>query len=313
MLNELSKFCFENNFKVENNFAYGIYKDRTLSIVEKGSYVKVSVGFNSQISREVGMQVSTKLKELKEKHRALQHALTTNVCIELIVYKSADFGIEFHTVLQDALNILDQHIPAMVDVCPICGQVKPLDSPFVRIKDTVIQGHDHCIEQLVGASSQMGSDILLKFNKIEFFKTLLVALLVLLVVTGVVGIASYYGMFGMVSALAGWAVYLIVSVLLRKMNIQIGRTQIIIVSIFALLAVFASTYFGSIIHIFRSSENVTLKLVFEEYFLLISQNMDTLGKFVLIDLGIGLLFVVPTMINNFIQIKQRVNAIKKLK
>ena len=30
-------------------------------------------------------------------------------------------------------------------------------------------------------------------------------------------------------------------------------------------------------------------------------------------LGIGLLFVVPTMINNFIQIKQRVNAIKKLK
>ena len=48
-------------------------------------------------------------------------------------------------------------------------------------------------------------------------------------------------------------------------------------------------------------------------FLLISQNMDTLGKFVLIDLGIGLLFVVPTMINNFVQIKQRVNAIKKLK
>ena len=43
------------------------------------------------------------------------------------------------------------------------------------------------------------------------------------------------------------------------------------------------------------------------------QNMDTLGKFVLIDLGIGLLFVVPTMINNFVQIKQRVNAIKKLK
>lgn len=313
MLNELNQFCLDNNFKVENNFAYGIYKDRTLSIIEKGSYVKVSVGFNSQISKEVGSQVSIKLKELKETHRALQHALTTNICVELIVYKSADFGYEFFLVLEEAIKVLDQHIPAMVDICPICGQVKQTDAPFVKIKDTVIQAHDYCIDQLIGASDQMGGDTLLKFNKSEFFKTLLVSVLVLLAVTGIIGITSYYGMFGMFSSLAGWGVYLIISLLLRRMNIQIRKTQIIMVSIFALLGVLSSTYFGSIIHIYQSIDNASLAMVFKQYFLIVSQNMDTLGKYILIDLGLGLLFVVPTLINNFKHLNQSINAIKKLK
>lgn len=314
MTNELNKFLFDNKFKVDNKFAYGIYNDRTMSIKERGSYTKVSISFNTQINKETGMQISNKLKELKTKHRALQHAITTNVCVELVIYKSADFQEEFYVVLNDCLKLLDQHIPAMVDICPICGQIKQSNSPFVRIKDTVIQGHEHCIDQLIQASNQMGANALLKFDKVNFIKTLLASMLVFLAILGCVCIASYYGMFGFVASLSGWITFFVVNIVLKKLNIQIKKDQIIIVSVVSLLTLFASVYFGSIVDIYRNvnASSDTFILIFKEYFTILSQNMDTLGKYVLIDLLIGLLFVIPTIIANFKQLTQTLNSIKKL-
>ena len=311
MLVELNKFYIDNNFKIEKNFAYGIYNDRTLSIKEKGSYVKVTIGFNSQINREVGSLVSSKLRVLKTKIRALQHAITTNICIELIIYKSADFGYEFFYTLDEVYKILEQHIPAHKDICPICGQVKDGNSPFVKIKDTVVQAHEVCIDQLIKASTEVGNGIY-KFNKLEFIKTLLICLLTFLVTTGSVAIASFYGLFSIVSAISGWGMYLIASIFISKMKISIKREQIILISIFSILTVISSIYFGSLIHIFRSIDNTSLDFVFKQYFLILSQNMETIGRFVIIDLILGLVFVVPLLINNFKQIKQSFKAIRKL-
>ena len=311
MATELNKFYLDNNFKFDKNFAYGIYNERVLSIKEKGSYVKVSISFNSQISREVGSQVSLKLRELKMKLRALQHAITTNVCVELVIYKSADFLYEFTFVLDEVLKVLNQYVPAMVDICPICGQTKDASAPFVKIKDTVIQGHAHCIEQLVGASNNINAQAS-KFNTVEFFKTLLVCIITLLGIVGIISIASFYGLFIMVSSLSGYAMYFIASIFISKMKIQIKKEQIVLVSVFAILAVLASVYFGSVIHIYQSAENVSLSLVFKQYFLIIIQNMDTIGRYVIMDLVIGILFVLPNVIGNFKQLKQNYNAIRKL-
>ena len=315
MLKELNEFLIQNKFKIENNFAYGIYKDRTLSIKEKGSYVKVSVGFNSQIGREVGMQLSSKLKELKDTLRALQHAVTTNINLELIIYKSADFAYEFNNVLDETIKLLDQYVPSMVDVCPICGTVKTPDSPFVKIKDTVVQAHEFCIDHLINASNEMGADALLKFDKVSFFKTLLSSLLVLLAVTLSVCIASYYGLYGIISALSGWICYFVMNIVLKKMNIQIKKDQIIIVSVASLLTLLLSFYFGSVIEIYRNinASGATFALIFKQYFTILGQNMDTLGKYVIINLAIGLLFITPTIIANFRQLKQTLNSITKLK
>lgn len=311
----LNKFIIDNNFKIDNNFAYGIYKDRTLSIMERGNYVKVSISFNSQIGKEVGMQVSGKLKELKTKYRALQQGITTNVCVELIIYKSADFVEEFYVVLDESIKMLDQYIPAMVDVCPICGTVKTTDSPFVKIKDTVIQAHEFCIDHLIDASNKMGNEALLKFNKVEFLKTLLAAFIILLALVGSVCIASYYGLFGIISSLSGWISIFVINMVLKKMNIQIRKDQIIIVSIMSILTLLLSIYFGSIVEIYRNinASGATFAIIFKEYFTILIQNMDTLGKYVLLNLGMGLLFVIPTIIANFKQLKQAINSIKKLK
>ena len=76
---DLSKFYSDNNFKIESKYSYGIYKDRVISIIEKGTYAKVTIAFNVQLQREKGAQISAKMSEIKMKHRALQNALTTNV------------------------------------------------------------------------------------------------------------------------------------------------------------------------------------------------------------------------------------------
>ena len=203
--------------------------------------------------------------------------------------------------------------PAMVDICPICGHPKPSDSPFVKIRDTVIQGHIYCVDHLIEASEKMGSMKLLAFNKIEFLKSLLIAFLILLGVTGVIGISAYYGFFVMVASLSGWGSYLLMSLILTKAKVQVGKFQIIVVSVASVLTLFSSIYFGSVIHVFQSVENVDLVSVFKQYFLLLSNNMDTLGKYILINLLIGLGMLVPTIVNSFKQLHQSVNAIKKLK
>ena len=83
----------------------------------------------------------------------------------------------------------------------------------------------------------------------------------------------------------------------------------------SILTLLLSIYFGSIVEIYRNinASGATFAIIFKEYFTILIQNMDTLGKYVLLDLGMGLLFVIPTIIANFKQLKQAINSIKKLK
>ena len=105
---DLRKLLVDNNFKFDKKLAYGIYRDRMISFLEKSSSMIVTINFSNQLSRENGQKISSKMSELKEKHRALQNALTTNLSVELKLYKSADIYIEVVEILDDVLNILDQ-------------------------------------------------------------------------------------------------------------------------------------------------------------------------------------------------------------
>ena len=104
---DLFKFYENNNFKIEKNFAYGIYRDRVMSFVFGGSYVKVTISFNVLPNQQQGQTLSLKIREIKQNHRALQNGLTTNVSQELIIYKSADFEKE---EARDVLRLINKYV-----------------------------------------------------------------------------------------------------------------------------------------------------------------------------------------------------------
>lgn len=307
----LQKFYIDNNFKIEKDFAYGIYKDRTTSVVEKGSYVKINIGFSKPLERENGMQISRKMSELKAKHRVLQHALTTNVSLELILYKSADINAEFYPVLNEAIQILDEFHPANIEVCAICGQVMPSNSPFARIKDTVIQAHDACIEQLIVASNKMGKDLLIKFNKKAFLKTFFSGLLVLISIIALISLVSYFGGFGFISILSGWLFFIIFRIVLQKLKQPIRKQELNLSLIFTILASILSIYLGSLISISVSNDQGFIE-TFKYYFVIVSENFETLGRPLILYLVLSLILSCPTIIIGMKQISSKINAIKRL-
>lgn len=312
MSKDLTKLLVDNKFKVDKKLAYGVYRERVISFLEKNSQYKVTISFNKQLSREVGQKISDKMRELKEKHRALQHAFTTNVSLELIIYKSADVNVEMVYVLDDALNVLDALHPSNIENCPICGQVLPSNAPFLKIKDSVIQAHDPCIEQMILASNKMGNELLFKFDKKTFWKSLLFAILCMMVMVGSICLASFYGLFNYVSAIAGWGVIILFKFVLAKLKIPFKKQQLITITIVSVITLVLSLYFGSILDIFKLVENATLLDVFKNYFDILKNSFEGYTKLLLVDVGIGFTLLVAALFLNYKQLFDSKNLIKKL-
>lgn len=308
---DLRKFYYDNNFKYDKGLNYGIYKDRAVSIIEKGMYVKVSVSFSTPLEKENGMQISAKMTELKAKQKALQKALTTNVSLELIIYKSADANEEFFAIMNEAFDILDIYHPACVEKCALCGQTLPSNAPFVKIKDTILQAHDACINQLIEASSKMGEDLLVKFDKKAFWKSFFAALLLFSVIVAIICLVSYFGGFGFVSVLSGWLFFFIYRIVLRKIKVQVRQQELILSLVFTVLTAVLSIYLGSMIVICITSK-ISFLEVFKNYFLLLKENFDALAKPIILYLVLSLAFSCPSIIIGISQIKHKLSAIKKL-
>ena len=61
---DLFRFYEENKFKFDDKLAYGVYRNRIVSVIPIGNYVKVTIPFSIQLTREKGQMISTKLKEI---------------------------------------------------------------------------------------------------------------------------------------------------------------------------------------------------------------------------------------------------------
>lgn len=308
---DLKKFYEQNHFKLDEKLAYGIYRKRLLSIVFKGNYIKITISFNKQLNREQGQHISTKMREIKLSHKALQNAVTTNIYLELIIYQSADVNMEFFPILESSLDLLDMLDIATCEICPICGQNLQTNSPFVRIKDSVIQGHESCIQQLVSTTSNLNHSIEEKSKK-SFWKTFLISFLCMFFCLAFVTLMSFLGLFDFFSILTGWLCYLLTRFVLSKFKIPYGKNQWISNTLFSILSMFLSIYIGSIFDIYRQLENVTYGYVFQNYFRLMAANFDTFGKFVLFDLIFGLVFVVMMFISDLRKLNHFKENIKKL-
>ena len=146
---DLSKFYIANNFKFEQKMAYGIYRNRVVSVVSKGNFVKATISFNQQLVKEQGEKISFKMSEIKHQYRVLQNAITTNLFLELTMFQSAEINDEFQVVLDKCMDVLDAENLPTCEICPLCGQVIQTNAPFVKVRNSVIQAHEQCVEQFL--------------------------------------------------------------------------------------------------------------------------------------------------------------------
>ncbi len=300
MILNLDKFYQDNNFKVSKNVHYGIYRKRVISIVHANSLIKVTISFNTQLLKEAGQQISNRMSELKKNYKALQKALTTNIYEELIIYEGHDINEVFLPILNGCLDILDEFIAPQIENCPFCHRVMPSNSPFIRLNESVIQGHDECINQLIETSKHL--DIEKSMNdKQAILKTIGVSLLSMLIVCGFILLLSFYNLFSYVSFLSGWGFFLLTTFLLKKFKIILTKKDLIIFSIFSFLSIILSLYFGMAISIYKSNGDLAFTYILTHFFSIIINSTGAL-KLLLLDFVFSVLLVAPSL---YIRFKQR--------
>lgn len=288
MLN-LNKFYHDNNFKVTDSLGYGIYRNRPIAILPKGVNVKVTISFNKQITREQGSMISLKMHELKNTNRALLNAITTNLFVELIIYQSAEANEEFIPILDKVLDVLASFNLETCETCPLCGQALPSDSPFIRIKDSVIQAHDHCITQLTNSTNNM-NQMMEQRSKKDLGKSLLLTISVMIIMTSFMVLLAFWGAYAFLSMLAGVFCYLINRILFMKFKIPYGKTQVIASTICSILAIIFSSFFGSIFY-GATLLNIDFQTMLANYFTNLTMNNFLVGKNVLFDFLLSFVFL----------------------
>lgn len=310
---DLFRFYEENKFKFDDKLAYGVYRNRIVSVIPIGNYVKVTIPFSIQLTREKGQIISSKLKEIKQNNRILQHALTTNVYIELLFYQSADINLEFISVLNKCLDVLDEQSIATCEVCPICGQQLHTNDPFARIRDSVLQGHDHCINQFIASSEKFEQKIEEK-KKNATIKTIIISVLCMLLFVLFISSISLIGAYKYFVFLVGLGFVILNKYLLRKFKIAQSKKQVIIIAIFSIITTILSIYLGSSVMLYKGNM-IALSLIeiLQKYALIFIENYETFGKTIVLDILINV-SAIGFMTYSYLKItKQRQANVHRLK
>lgn len=305
---DLSKFYQDNNFKKDGKLFYGVYRNRVLAIIEKGNYLKATISFNQQLTRELGQVISNKISMLKVENRALQRGLTTNINIELYFYQSADLQYEFLNILDKAYNILDENGLSTCEICPLCGQNMSSDSPFLKIKDSVIQSHNRCVEQLLSTTSQLEKGMY-KNDKKTTIKALICNVLLMLTIVAIVIGLSISGIYGFVSIISGWLFLFVIKLVLMKAKVPVNLKYLIISIIFAFITSLLTITFGTIFDIYANNE-FTLSEIFKNILTMVTLDDYALAKYMLTDLFLSILFI---GINSFFDVKRLLDNKKNIK
>lgn len=285
----LESFFRKYNFNVDGKLHYGNFNGRIVSFVVSGSYLKIAITFNKPLQREQGESCSLKLKELKEQFNLIQQAIVSNVSIEILLYQSNDLEEEIEKVLTKTIEIVDQFQDCGIETCPLCGQVLTTDCPFIRIKDMVLQAHEHCIVQLEGATTTAKKAI--SIGKEGFGKAFLIMLLSMIAIVSLIFLLGFANLYNWFCSLSGWFFLLLVGYLFRKMKILRDKPVLITMIITSILTIILSVYLGSIADIYLElKENYTLGYVFTHYISILKSNVEYF-KYMMMELGIGLIMI----------------------
>ena len=310
---DLHRFNEFSNFKYDENLAYGVYRQRVISVYPKGDFVKVTIPFSKQLSQQIGQKMSEKFRGIKQENRILQHATTTNVYVELVFYQSADINEEFLLVLNKCLDVLDESEIVTCEVCPLCLQLLHTNDPFIRIRDSVLQAHDHCIEQFINSSKQIEQNLVNNNGKSSTIKPLLISFLCMVLFVLLTCLMSFANAYGYFVFLSGIGFVILNRVLLRKFKLLPNKKQAIIMSVFAVLSVVLSVYLGSSFSLFKTGAlNMQVLEIMKNYFNIFMNNYESFGKPILLDILLTLLGAGITISSYFKMISSSKPKIYKL-
>ncbi len=290
MLN-LNKFYQDNNFKFDKKMAYGVYHMYLVSILPTGNYIHVTINFNKQITREQGANISLKMRELKNSNRALQNAITTNIFQELIIYNSASINEELIPILDKVIDILNGSGVVTCDICPLCGLNLPTDAPFARIKNSAIQAHENCINQLINSTNAMNNS-LEKQSKKHLGKSIIFIVLSMLLASSLITLIIFFSKYLLFSIMTGFISYFIARIAMMRFRIPYGKVQIIINLSFSLIAIILSVFAGSIFY-GANYLDITYSNMFLNYFSNLLSDNFFVGRNVIFSflLSVAFLFV----------------------
>ena len=287
---DLTKFYNDNKFKANGKENYGIYRKRVLTIRQTGNYVNVTVSFNQPLTPQLGQGISNKIKEVKEGNRALQKGLTTNVFLTLIFYQSADINEEFFPILEKCLDVLDSFNLPTCEVCPLCGRTLQTTDPFIRTRNTIMQAHDECANGLIESANR----ILKNAENNDKKKLLKIVGICASIMVLIVGLSMLFPLIGALTTFlilcSGSMFVFIFRFFAVKFKFSMSKTTFYCVTVFSLLTILLSFYLGGVVLADKLIDTMSFSEVFVKFFKVFSVNFDVLGKPILIDLIINLLF-----------------------
>ena len=314
---DLTEFNLTHNFKVDGKTSYGVYRDRVLAITPMANYLKATITFNEQITREKAQNISMRISKIKKDNKVLQRGLTNAISVELMFYSSSTLQTEFFQIIDKVYDELEQCDLNKCNICPLCGKEMPAETPFLRIKDGVVKAHKACIDQLMDAASQIEKGTFVDDKKV-LGKALLANTITMLVITAIIVLLSLAGLYIYVSIIAGWLFSFVIKTVLFKCKIPLTTKYLAIASAFAVLTAATSIFFGSVFHIYMESTNygfseaLTVGEVFKIYPTFFTTYYDKIGNTLVIDLALSLIFVVVCIFFDFKKAITQKNTFKKL-
>ncbi|MCI5745334.1 MAG: hypothetical protein MR270_03535 [Erysipelotrichaceae bacterium] len=290
----LHQFFLDNKFRVDKKITYGIYRNRMLNFTNSFSYVKVTISFNGQIGQTVAQNIIGKVREIKEQNRLLQHGVATNAYLLLLFYKSSDFDEHFFKILDNCIDILDANNIDTCEVCPFCKQSLPSSSPFIRMNNIILQGHDGCIAQMIMQSNALVRS-LSKPNKTNTKNVLLnfaLAMLSMIIITILTIAFSYIHIFSFISLLSGISCYFLSKFLIKKVKANTGLLSLIVSFVFSIICIMISSYIGSSINLVINNKTLQLIDVLTNFIKICDLYFNDFTVFLLVDIALSIAFCI---------------------
>lgn len=309
---DLSFFYKKYNFKFDGNLAYGIFENKIISVRSQSSYIKVTISLNRPIDKINAQQMSYQMKEVKSKHKILQQVLINNISLEAMLYQASDLTEDFEATIKDIINTMNSFCEVGIETCPLCGNVLTTDTPFIRVRDCVIQAHDICIRQLEETNKKINSAINDQGKKVKMILPILYGIGSVLLIVAIFTLLSLVNLYPYFVGLTGWLCYYLIRFIYKKCKIPFVKKTAIILTACTIICLLLSTFTGSIGYFYKNLNGFTILNVLENYFEIFRANKDVLQS-VIYSLVWGILLAGIPIVFMFIQLKQsRINKIKRL-
>lgn len=271
MIDELREFIYRNHFEMYEKEAYGIYRNRNLTISQTFTTINVSIAFNQPIGQELARNISNQITTIKKEHTALLQGFTTNLGIMLQIYQSENCISEMAIIVDAIISVLESFNMPTCERCPICGQNLVPSDPFVKTQIGIVQMHDHCAKQMLNATETFKKSLDNKTKK-QFLLSTIVAVGLMVALIGINCLLAKAGYITIGITISSWVYFVIYRLIMAALKVIPTKKQVIVTAITSILMLLISLFLCTAIDMNNRIESLTLLEIFKNYFVLLKNN-----------------------------------------